>query len=254
LTTGRPLEAVWAFLDRVGREVDAFEKALESPTLFELDVDLSESWLNRLFAEHRNVVQLSRPAPMVATTAEEALDRVFDQLVIDPAHRRYEFQKKNTALAAVRDAYRRHHVRKGVNLRERVIVRSTHHAARFDFAVTNGRALQLTQTWSFQVPDQDALAEQVKAWGWTLHDLRQSGGAVAAVGDAEFEVASDVEVEVVYVPPAEAQGAPALKDAESVFEALSVKSLTIDQAETVGRRARDLLVEAGAVTMPLTDT
>ena len=164
------LDAVWSFLDRVGRQIDDFERAGE--TLFDPGVELSEAWMERLYVDQRNVVQLSRPTPMVAASADEAMDRIFDDLVVDPARRRHPFQKKHAALAAVRAAYRAHSVEKTKNLRERVSLQTDHHRERFDFAVTNGKVVQLTHTWSFQLPDQEQLAEQVKAWGWTVRDVR----------------------------------------------------------------------------------
>lgn len=236
---GKGLEAVWAFLDRVGRDMDNYERAQQS--LFEPDVELSEAWLQQLFVEHRNVVQLSPPAPMVAASADQAIDRVFDQMVLDPSQRRHPFQKKHVALAAVRAAYRRYSLEKGVNLRERVTLQTTHHRQRLDFAVTNGRALQLTHTWSFQVPDQEQLAEQVKAWAWTIRDIQRGGGTVTLGGELRFDVAKDVDVAVVYVPAAADQDAPAMDDAHNVFEALKVTYTPVADADVVGQRAQALL-------------
>jgi hypothetical protein len=239
----KSLEAVWAFLDRVGREMDDYERAQES--LFEPDVELSEAWLERLYVEHRNVVQLSPPTPMLAASADEALDRVFDKMVVDPALRRHPFQKKHVALAAVRAVYRKYSVQKGVYLRERVALQTAHHRERLDFAVTDGRTLQLTHTWSFQVPDQEQLAEQVKAWGWTVGEVRQGGGTVTLIDGSHFEVAKDVDVEVVYVPPAPGQDAPAMVDALNVFKALGIRGGAIVDADQVGERAHNLLVATG---------
>jgi Protein of unknown function (DUF3037) len=239
----RALEAVWSFLDRVGRDIDEYETATER-LLFD-GVELSEAWLERLFVDHRNVVQLSQPTPMIAASADEALDRVFEQLVIDPAQRKYRFQKKHAALAAVRNAYREHGVRRGANLRERVILETEHHQERFDFAVINGHVLQLTQTWSFQVPDQEFLAEQIKAWGWTVQDVQEHGGMASLDDGSTFEVERNVDVEVVFVPPKPDQGAPALRDARNVFDALRVRQASVEEAGGVGLRARDLLVRAG---------
>ncbi len=239
----KSLEAAWAFLDRVGQTMDDYERAQGS--LLEPDVELSEAWLDQLYAEHRNVVQLSPPAPMVAASAQEALDRIFDQMVLDPALRRHGFQTKHAALAAVRAAYRNHSVHKGINLRERVALETEHHRERFDFAVTNGRTLQLAQTWSFQVPDQDQVAEQVKAWGWTVCDVQQGGGLVTVGGTSSFEVTSDVEVEVVYAAPAPGQDDPAMRDALNVFETLGIRHGPLAAADQVGERAHQLLVGAG---------
>jgi hypothetical protein len=239
----RALEAVWSFLDWVGRDIDEYETATER-LLFD-GVELSEAWLERLFVDHRNVVQLSRPTPMIAASADEALDHVFEQLVIDPAQRKYRLQKKHAALAAVRNAYREYGVRRGANLRERVMLETDHHQEHFDFAVTNGHVLQLTQTWSFQVPDQEFLAEQIKAWGWTVRDVQEHGGTASLADGSTFEVERDVDVEVVFVPPKPDQEAPALRDARNVFDALHVRQAPVQEARGVGQRARDLLVRAG---------
>lgn len=243
------LDAAWSFLDRVGRQIDDFERAGE--TLFNPPVELSEAWMERMYLDHRNLVQLSRPSPMVAANADEAMDRIFDDLVVDPERRRHPFQKKHAALAAVRAAYRAHSVEKAKNLRERVSLATDHHRERFDFAVTNGKVVQLTHTWSFQVPDQDQLAEQVKAWGWTVRDVRRGGGEVAISSGEKWDVGADVDIEVVYVPPLDEQRAPALRDALTVFREVNVRSHAIDGADSVGLRAHELLVDAVGGRMDL---
>jgi hypothetical protein len=243
------LEAVWAFLDRVGHDMDAYDRSQE--TLFESEVELSEAWLEQLFVEHRNVVQLSPPAPLVADSAEEALERVFDQLILDPAHQPHRFQTKHAALAAVRGAYREHSVNKNVNLRERVVLETSRHRERFDFAVTNGLTLQLAQTWSFQVPDQEQLAEQVKSWGWTVQDVRLKGGRLTLADRSSFEVRPDVDLEVVYVAPAPDQQAPAMRDALHVFEALDIGHGPLNYADAVARQAHRLLLAEGVGRLDL---
>ena len=75
------------------------------------------------------------------------------------------------------------------------------HRERVDFAVTNGRVVQLAHTWSFQVADQADLAEHVKAWGWTIRDARDYGGALLSPDTADLKVDKGVDVEVVYVGP-----------------------------------------------------
>ena len=232
------LDAVWSFIDRVGVEVDSFEKATQS--LFGPEVELSEDWLRRLHADHQNIVQLSPPTPMVAESAYDALESVFDLMVLDPAVRKHAFTKKNTALAALRRAYDKVEITKGRERRERVTLKTAHHHALFDFAVTNGRAVQLTQAWSFQVPDQATLAEQVKAWGWTVQEALDGGGRVFTESE-EFEVGTDVQIEAVYVPALPERPAPAFTDAKHVFETLQVIAVSHDQAEDVARHARELL-------------
>jgi len=235
----RTLDAAWSFLDRVGREIDEFERGTE--TLFYSGVELSENWLHRLYVDHRNIVQLSQPAPMVASSADEAINRIFEELVLDPSRIRHAFLKKHAALAALRAAYREHSVEKGKNLRERATVRTENYREKFDFAVTNGQAVQLSHTWSFQIPDQEHVSEQVKAWGWTVREVQRGGGRVYTPEGLEFDVPKNVDLEVVYVPPADNQDAPSLGDAVAVFEELGVKYRTLDRADEVGLEAHRLL-------------
>jgi hypothetical protein len=243
------LDGVWSFIDRVGVDIDRFELELES--LFGPTGELNEQWLEDLYRDHQNIVQLSPPTPMVAETADDAMDSVFELMVLDPASRRYRFKKKHVALAAVRTAYSEVNVRKGIDVRERVQLRTSHHDGRFDFAVTNGHVLQLTQTFSFQVPDQEALAEQVKAWGWTIHDARESGGSISTPDGLSFDVEANVDIEVVYVPPELDQDAPALREAQSIFDELQVNALPVSGASTVASRAHELLVAAGVGRLDL---
>lgn len=232
------LEAVWSFIDRVGVHIDDFEAATQS--LFEPGVELTEEWLWQLHADHQNIVQLSAPTPMVAESADGALEQIFDLMVLDPATRKRSFTNKHTALAALRSAYSGFDITRGKELRERVTLETPHHATKFDFAVANGRIVQLTRAWSFQVPDQAMLAEQVKAWGWTVQEAHSAGGRVQTAA-GEFDADEDIDIEVVYVPPIPPQAAPAFVDAKHVFETLGVRAVPHDQADDVARRAHKLL-------------
>lgn len=233
------LEAAWSFLSAIGREVDIYQEAVE--TLLPAVVELSEAWLWDLHRRHRNIVQLSAPIPMVAETVEEAADRVLDSLILDPARTRYRFKKKHTALAAVRHAYRTYIKREVDSVFERVTLEAGGSSERLDFAVVNGQTLQLTQTWSFQIPDQEALTEQVKAWGWTIERLREGGGRLVLPGGASRDVDDGVDVAVVYVPPMEGQQAPAMEDALDVFSTVRANHHEYSEAEDVAKRAAFLI-------------
>ena len=243
------LDAVWTFVDRLGTSIDEYDLSFDQ--LFEPSVELSEGWLEQLHADHRNIVQLSPPTPLMAESAEDALDMIFDLAILDPAHRRYQFQKKHIALAAVRRAYGLHSVRKGQDFVERVKLETEHHRGRIDFAVVNSRALQLTHTWSFQIPDQVGLADQVRAWGWVMQDARKSGGVVSTRQDRVLPVEQNVDIEVVYIPPLEDQPMTAYEGALDVFETLDIKYTTVDEANDVAERAEELLLSARAGRLDL---
>jgi hypothetical protein len=237
------LPAVWEFIDRISRDVDVHETAVHEPTRDHPSIELSEAWLGDLSQNLRNIVQVTRPVPLIAESVSEALDQVFAELVVDPA-RRAGSQNKHPALAAVRKAYTAAGLRKEEDMFERVVLRTGTHRERLDFAVTNGRALQLTQTWSFQVADQETLAEYVKAWGWTMKAVQKEGGAVEA-GDRTFDVRSDVDIAVVFIPPRVDRPTWAYEDAQSVFQAVGAQELTSDQADQLGKRATELLRASG---------
>lgn len=170
------LPLVWGFIDDIGRKIDQFDEAVQT-SLFEVeDEKPSERWLEQLSSESRNVIQLSPPAVIVAESVNEALDMLFEQFVVDPEHRRYSFKRKHAALAAIRHSYRDAGLRIGKDFDEGAKVKGQHHNERFDFVVANGQAVQLAQTWSFQQPNQEELAERVKAWAFTVEDVRDNGG------------------------------------------------------------------------------
>ena len=236
------LPAVWRFADDISRQIDAHEGVASSTFAVP---ELSERWLNQLWQEFRNVVQLSRPAPMVASTAEEALDIVFEELVVDPESRRFQFTTKTPVLRRTREAYALHGLLRGEHFAERREVFGPRHRQRFDFVVANDEVVQLSQGWSFQLPNQDQLSEDVKSWAWGVQDLRSGGGQLPVPTGSTLEVPSDVDVEAIYVPPAPGGPTTVLDEALSAFQALGVTASPMQQADLVAKRARDLLVDAG---------
>jgi len=236
----RTLPVVWSFLDDVGRIIDEHEEAING--FLDPQINPSEMWLKDLYTEHKNVVQLSPPTPMVASSAEEALEQVFEEFVVDAARARKGVQNKHSALAAVRRSYRENQIDKK-NLRERATLQTrNHHRERVDFAVTNGRVVQLTHTWSFQVTDQYELAERIKAWGWTIRDAQEYGGTLFSQDEAVLEVDEGVDVEVVYVQPRGKEHSLAWNDAMHVFRALDAHYVPVEKADEVGKKAHELLV------------
>lgn len=234
------LPLVWHFVDDIGRKVDRYTEAIQT-NLFETDEKrLSEEWLTQLSEEARNVVQLSAPAVIVADDIDEAINILFDQLIVEPKARRFRFKKKNVALAATRAAYREAGLRVSEHFMEGVSVKGQHHKERFDFVVANGSAVQLAQTWSFQVPNQEDIAEQVKAWAWTVSDIRQHGG-MAEAETRQIAVPPDVDIEVVYVPPAVDGPRQVLNEALAAFEKIKVQAVESEQAGTVGQEASRLI-------------
>lgn len=203
---------------------------------------ISSSMLLRRAIEMQNIIQLSQPAPVAADSAEAALDLVFDQLVLDVTRKSFRFEKKHRAQGAARKAYREHAVPAGA-VRERAHVRSGAFDGTFDFAVHNGRTIQLVQCWSFQLPNQADLAEQVKAWSWVVHELRRDGGELATK-DGEFEVPPGLDIYAIAIPPATGSESPAYEEARAAFDENGVIELAPEDADRVGAEAADALAAA----------
>lgn len=230
------LPAAWAFIDKVGREIDAFERMVLTGE--GSDVQLSEDWLYRLHGQHKNIVQVSEPLPIIANSIEEAVETVFGHLIVDPA-KRPGGSTKHPALAAMRRAYRE------AGLVGRVLQGATleadGHRERLDFGIANGRVVQIAQTWSFQVADKDLLARNVRAWGWAVKAVQSHGGHLATVDRGRLEVPRDVDVEVLYIPNDRSGDRSGLDDARAVFTSLGANQVAIDDASEVADRAADLL-------------
>lgn len=203
---------------------------------------ISSEFLRRRAAEMHNIVQFSPPAPVVADSAEAALDLIFDQSVLDAARKRFPFEKKHRAQGAARRAYQAHDV-PAEAVRERAPVRSGVFDGAFDFAVHNGRTVQLVQCWSFQLPNQADLAEQVKAWSWLVHELRQAGGALAT-SDRDVEVPADLDIFAIAIPPASGTESPAYQEAQAAFAENGVIELLPDEADRIGEQAAQALSAA----------
>lgn len=251
LGSANTVSAALDFLTRVGDDIDAFASKVD--TLFPSDIELSEQWLLRLYEEHQNIVQLSRPTPMVAESLGAAMDVVLNEFILEPAQRRFGFLKKHVALGALRQAYARRGILKGQLLAERVRLQTPNFHTQMDFAVANGVVAQLTQAWSFQLPDQDALAEQVKAWGWSVSELRQEGGRVELrTPQRSLVVPPDVDVRVVYVPPD--QNRMAFDQARAVFERVGVEATPHLNPNPVAEAAERRLREQGVSLSNRLDT
>ena len=190
--------------------------------------------LRTLSGEMNNILQLTAPTPIEVQSAEGALDIVFEELVLDPAARRYRFEKKFRAVSATRQAYRAAAV-PDEYVRQRVVVASGVFKTPFDFAVQNGRAIQLVQCWSFQLPNQDELADQVKSWAWTMQELRRQGGLLRSNVDA-VPVPDNLDVGVVYIPPRDGE-ASAFEEAQAAFHEVGATHVTPEHADELAQAA-----------------
>src|SRR5438128_374499 len=78
-------------------------------------------------------------------------------------------------------------LRKNHQFFERVRVSTGPYDEVLDFAVANGSIVQLAQAWSFSAPEQEDIARRVRAWGWTMRHVRDSGAQIR-ISDRVFDI------------------------------------------------------------------
>jgi hypothetical protein len=228
------LASVFGAIDALGKTIDRSEDD-DDPTA------ASEQWLTRLWQESNNVIQFSEPAPISAPSLAAAMETIFERLVPDTAQLTLPYKRKSTAVSAIGQAYVENGLRKNVNFIKSAIVAGLHHHEPFDFVVANGQALQLAQAWSFQIPNQDELIESIKAWAWTVADVRADGGTVRRGDDVRLTIPRDVDVEAVFIPPLAGGSSIALEEARSAFQKVNVNFIDVRNAAGLGARAAALL-------------
>jgi hypothetical protein len=103
--------------------------------------------------------------------------------------------------------------------------------------------VQLVQCWSFQLPDQESLAEQVKAWAWVVGQLRERGGIVKAAGrEIEVPRGDEIEIAAIAVPPGAGQeNTHAYEEALAAFQDTRVHELKPEDADQLGAHAAERL-------------
>jgi Protein of unknown function (DUF3037) len=225
------LPGAFAFVDRLLDHIQALDGLPdESPDAMSLAL------LWRMQQSMQNIVQFTTPAPVVARSSEEALDILCADLLVDPAQRRFRFKKKTWAATLMREAYQMHELPRET-VAERVEVVSGPYREQFDFVVHNGQVVQMVQCWSFQLPNQSDLADRVKAWAWTVHELKENGGRLL-VGDIEKEIAAGQSpIGAVYVPPEGDQPTHVFEEALAAFQETDVTAVSEDDVAVLADQA-----------------
>lgn len=238
LDDSKTLKAVWPFIDEIYSQIDKSNEARSS--LFPSDYQLDEAWLMSLHRDHRNVVQFSSPSPIAAESVDDALETIWRTFILDKAHSVKTTRGKIVAEASMRKAYRNKLAPIGVIPQENVLLCAGNYTTHFDFAVGNNELVQLVNTWSFELTDQEMLSEQIKAWAWTVGMARGSSGEVFSASGKKYGVPRDIGIWAVFIPPID-DSSGAFSTANNVFSDLNVEAVPLDNVEYVAQRAFELL-------------
>ena len=186
-------------------------------------------------------MQFSESAPVLADSAEEAVKLLAIEFLGGYARpRRTALNTKLTTTRKVRQAYRSIGLRASLDVFEKVLVSGRDHNQNFDFAVKNGRIVQLTQAWNFGVSNTAALMEHVKAWAFSVEDILASG-AVGKIGSTITKVADDVEILSVYAEPTNSKGRDARDEALHAFAKVGVTATRLKDVGVIAESAYELI-------------
>lgn len=206
----------------------------------ECDGFLARSELTEISERLQNIVQVTQPMPVATTSLSNTIDIAFDEIIVDPSGRARDYFTKRKAQGKVSKAYARHNV----NYTKDAAVRSGPYTTNFDFAVANGKAVQLVRCWSFQLPNQDALAEELRAWAWGVRAMRHAVDSELLAPTTALRVPKGVDVAAVFVPPKDPEHVgTAFRVAEAAFQDadVNVDFVSQDEADQVAEAATSLL-------------
>jgi hypothetical protein len=217
--------------------LEGWKAKLESPDAAATSSGFSDQWLEALSDAARNVFEFSRPAPVAVDSIKEACDLLRAEfLPIEVKREPRTTVTRKQAVVALRSAYEEQGLARGVDFLERPLIKGKNHRETMDFAVTNGAAVQIAQAWNFRQRYVAALTEAVKAWAWTIKDIREKGGS-GEWRDRDFAVPYDVDVEVTYIEPDTAEGGDVLAEALHAFRDVKARALPVDDSNKTALRA-----------------
>ena len=237
LDNGKGIEAVWAYLDSVQELINTSSE--DEVDQYPHDARPGRAWLETEHVRLRNLVQITPPTAIAADSVNAALEKLFDIFVVDAE--RVSRRTRAAAVTALRNAFTSSSLQSLGVVHERVHAQVGKQKANIDFAVANGHLVQLSHGWSFQTRDPSNTVQQIKAWSWTLRDLRDYGGTIHVRDGRSYNIDGDFDMKVVYVSPETDDGRNSLDEALEVFKHLNVKAVTTTNvAEVVNDAVKGL--------------
>lgn len=235
---------VLARLAALGEQLADYSDAAERLLAADGLATVSETWLSKMVSQARGLLQWTEPAVVTAETANEAIGRLWEHLILESDRGpRREAVTKHRVLGEVYQALRQWHLQGKVW--QRPVLEAGRSKTAVDFAVHDGIVRHMTNCWSFQVADKDGLINEATRWAWSVRDVRRSGGQLSLGGESAA-VNSDVDIAVVFVPPAtgDPEGSAALEQVRAVFADHDVRIeavVPLSETASVATRVAELV-------------
>lgn len=180
-------------------ELRGLVSAFETPDL--LDEGISETRMDLLARHGNNALQFADPTPLVAQSAAEGADFVFEQLVARPSTPRSKASHELRAdLGALLRRCAARHASDRVHENVQTRIGRAGDTARFDYAYEGEDGVSFLHPWSFDLADLHALEERFRSWAFGVLRLRGNGGTILLNG-GERAVPPDSPITLVHDTP-----------------------------------------------------
>lgn len=238
------LVAATEFMEEIEERIDAMSDRNVAEwldaSLGEPSASISEQLIDEFSTRRRGVVHLSPPTPVLADSAENALELLGPEFLVESVPRVFTRLTKKQVVAELRSVYETAGISSD-NLRQRPMLHVGNEKQFYflgDFAIATDQVLQICNAWSFQIADLEAVNRNVQAWGWNMRALRDHGGVMDA---GQIAVPSDVEVQVIIAPDSNIESRRAQSAAELVFHEVNALVVPYNERQRVGESALKLV-------------
>ncbi|WP_416417190.1 DUF3037 domain-containing protein [Paenarthrobacter aromaticivorans] len=193
---------------------------------------LSEGAVLRLSGRLNNAVQLSEAHNVVAGSAQEGLEMLFDHLVADPVpSQRTQFRTRITR--TIEESFLRQlRGNDSASVQRRPVVHVGRSTRTADLSLADNKVEQITKAWSFNLANPENTQTEIEAWAYFMSSIQERGGVLTASGGAQWEVPSDVQFRVIYEEPFTPERAENLNAAAEIWDQVKgLKSYSASQAQ-----------------------
>lgn len=200
-----------------------------------------ESFMDRLRRQQENNFQISEPRPVVAPSAEDAADRLYELLVLAPAER-LRSSARNQAVRSLREEVHTHMSRKAYQPNVKLLAGP--HKTRMEFAFGRSDVVQLTQVVAFDIRSTDHLASSIQSSSYVLTRLRRDGAILRnpqRKKQNDQPVRRDVALRVLYVPPVSPAQEEVYGMAVDAWNHLDVHAVPVGQELALVNEANELI-------------
>lgn len=243
---GSAAEATQHFLTRIESQLENELVSLGASLIPSDDAPTAFAQTLEAMRRRRNgVVQLSAPRPVIAGSADEAAERVFEIMVVDEGQA-VRHRDRTMIARSLRKAFMEEPRLVSVLVKDSSQAVVDGQDMVHDVALASNKTLLLSQAWSFDVADVRRVQTNIQAWNYVVNQLREEGGSLVGPRRKGAEVRrrpipKNVSVSAVYRPPKTSDGEEALELALHGWKKLGVDAFEAQKTKTVVRGALELV-------------